>query len=210
MMKRCAMEFVGTFFLTVAISLMANPIAVGLTLMAMIYAGGHISGAHFNPAVSFACLIQNRLSSHHMAKYILAQSLGALLALCFFSFVTEGSFTLDVIPGTPFVAPMLIEALLTMMFVWMYLNMNFGRYKDTVMPGIVLGLTLLAIASSYTGGLFNPAVGIASMVCSMFKDGSSAVMGSVMVYLVGPMLGGLGASFMYDYFKSEQDSFINR
>src|SRR5437762_9823054 len=100
-MKRYLMEAVGTFFLTVAISLIANPIAIGLMLMAMIYVGGHISGAHFNPAISFVCLVQNRLSFESMAKYVIAQILGAFLGLCFFGMITNNSFTLDVIPGSP-------------------------------------------------------------------------------------------------------------
>lgn len=203
-MKRYAMEFVGTFFLTVAISLIANPIVIGLMLMAMIYVGGHISGAHFNPAVSFVCFIQNRLKLADMGIYIIAQSLGAILALCFFMMITNGSFTLDVVPGSPILAPMATEALLVLLFAWVYLTMNLmTRYKDTAIPGVVLGLTLLAIA--FAGGLFNPAVAIASIVCSVIREGSlnAIAMGSVVVYIVGPLLGAFGASFMFDYFKSE-------
>ncbi len=85
MMKRYAMECVGTFFLTVAISFIAHPAAIGLILMAMIYIGGHISGAHFNPAISLVCFLQKRLSLHDMGMYVLAQSLGAALALCIFT-----------------------------------------------------------------------------------------------------------------------------
>lgn len=202
MMKRYAMEFVGTFFLTVAISLIANPIAIGLMLMAMIYVGGHISGAHFNPAISFVCFMQKRLDLVNMAKYAIAQIIGAFFGLCFFGMITNTSFALDVVAGSPIVAPMAIEGLLVLVFAWVYLAMNMmNRYKDTAIPGVVLGLTLLAIASA--GGLFNPAVALASIACDVFKGGAAAGAGSLMVYAVGPMLGACGASFMFDYFKSE-------
>lgn len=202
MMKRYAMEFVGTFFLTVAISLIANPIAIGLMLMAMIYVGGHISGAHFNPAISFVCFMQKRLTLNDMAKYVAAQTLGALLALCFFGMMTQTVFALDIVADSPMLASMALEGLLVLVFAWVYLTMNLmNRYKDTAIPGIVLGLTLLAIAS--TGGLFNPAVALASMVCDICKGADATGMSSVMAYVVGPMIGALGASFMFDYFKSE-------
>lgn len=198
------MEFVGTFFLTVAISLIGNPITIGLMLMAMIYVGGHISGAHFNPAISFACFIQNRIKIDEMFMYIAAQSLGAVLALCFFMMITNNNFTLDMVPGSPIAGPMAIEALMVLVLCWVYLMMNVSnRYKDTAIAGIVIGLTLMAIVSA--GSLFNPAVAIASMACSIIKDGSCGGVTSVMVYIVGPLLGGLAGSFIFDYFKSSEN-----
>jgi len=203
-MKRYAMEFVGTFFLTVAISLIGNPITIGLMLMAMIYVGGHISGAHFNPAISFACFIQNRIKIDEMFMYIAAQSLGAVLALCFFMMITNNNFTLDMVPGSPIAGPMAIEALMVLVLCWVYLMMNVSnRYKDTAIAGIVIGLTLMAIVSA--GSLFNPAVAIASMVCSIIKDGSCGGASSIMVYIVGPLLGGLAGSFVFDYFRSYEN-----
>ncbi len=97
------------------------------------------------------------------------------------------------------IGPMLIEALLVLLFAWVYLTMNFGRHKDTAVPGIVLGLTLLAMA--FAGGLFNPAVALASMVCCIIKEGAFVLMTGVVTYVAGPLLGAFGASFMYDYFK---------
>jgi aquaporin Z len=202
-MKRYVMEFVGTFFLTVAISLIGNPIAIGLMLMAMIYVGGHVSGAHFNPAISFACFVQNRMKAADMGMYIAAQSLGATLALCFFMMITNNSFTLDMVPGSPMFGPMAIEALLVLVLCWVYLTMNVSnRYKDTAIAGFVIGLTLMAIVSA--GSLFNPAVAIASIICNVIKDGGAfGGMSSVVVYIAGPLLGGFAASYMFDYFRSE-------
>jgi glycerol uptake facilitator-like aquaporin len=196
------MEFVGTFFLTVAISLIGNPIAIGLMLMAMIYIGGHVSGAHFNPAISFACLVQNRMRLDETVKYIVAQSLGALLALCFFMMITNNSFTLDMVPGSPLIGPMAIEALLTMVLCWVYLVMNYeNRYKNSMITGFAIGMTLMAIVSA--GSLFNPGVAIGSMACNMVKDGMFGGMGSLLVYIVAPLFGGFAASFMFNYFRSE-------
>lgn len=201
-MKRYAMELVGMFFLTIAISLIGNPIAIGLMLMAMIYAGGHISGGHFNPAISVACLMQNKMDLPETIKYIVAQSLGALLALCFFMMITNNSFTLDMVPGSPLIGPMAIEGLLTLVLCWVYLVMNYdNRYRNSVIPGFAIGLTLMAIVSA--GSLFNPGVAIGSMICNMAKDGMMGGMGSIMVYIIGPVLGGIAASFMFSYFRSE-------
>jgi len=196
------MECVGMFFLTVAISLIGNPIAIGLMLMAMIYIGGHVSGGHFNPAISFACLVHNKMNLVETIKYIAAQSIGALLALCFFMMITNNSFTLDMVPGSPLIGPMAIEGLLTMVLCWIYLVMNYdNRYRNSMIPGFAIGMTLMAIVSA--GSLFNPGVAIASMACGMAKDGMMSGMGSVMVYIVAPLLGGADASFMYGYFKAD-------
>ncbi len=201
-MKRYAMEFVGMFFLTIAISLIGNPIAIGLMLMAMIFVGGHVSGAHFNPAISFACFMQKKMDLAETVKYIVAQSLGALLALCFFMMITNNSFTLDMVPGSPLIGPMMIEGLLTMVLCWVYLVMNYdNRYRNSVIQGFAIGLTLMAIVSA--GSLFNPGVAIGSMVCNLAKDGMMGGMGSVMVYVVAPLIGGAAASFVYSYFKPE-------
>jgi len=180
------------------------PTAIGLMLMAMIYVGGHISGAHFNPAITFACFIQNRIKHPEAAMYIAAQSLGAVLALCFFMMITNNSFVLDMVPGSPIVGPMAIEALMVLVLCWVYLMMNVSnRYKDTAIAGIVIGLTLMAIV--FAGGLFNPAIAIASLACNMIKDGSTGGLSSVMVYIVGPLLGGLAGSFIFDYFRSYEN-----
>lgn len=195
------MEFIGTFFVAMAITLISNPITIGMILMAMIYIGGHVSGAHFNPAVSVACFVRNKLKLVDMGWYILAQSLGACLAIWFFGLITNNPYSIEMVPGNYVVGPMALEGLLILVFCWVYLVMNFGRYKDTNIPGIVIGLTLMAIAAA--GSLFNPAVAIASTACSLIRDGAMGEMGSILVYIVGPVIGATAASFLFGYFKSE-------
>jgi aquaporin Z len=201
-MKRYLMEFVGTFFLAIAISLIGNPIAIGLMLMAMIYVGGHVSGAHFNPAISFAMFMQNRMNIADMGWYIAAQSVGASLALWLFMLVTNNPYMLEMVPGNLVVGPMAMEGLLVLVLCWVYLMMNCtNRYRDTVIQGIVIGLTLMALVSA--GTLCNPAVAIASTLSNVIREGSVGEMGSILVYIVGPLLGAAGASFMFNYFKPQ-------
>src|SRR4030095_9797854 len=201
-MKRYAMEFVGTFFLALAITLTGNPIAIGLMLMAMLYVGGHISGAHFNPAISFACFIQNKLNLIDMGLYVAAQSCGALLALCFFAMITNNSYALEMVPGNYVSGPLSIEALFALVLCWVYLVMNYDiYYKGGVHAGIIIGLTLMGIA--FVGSLFNPAVAIASIGYSFFKEGVCGEVGTIVVYIVGPLLGAVGASFLFGCFKRD-------
>jgi aquaporin Z len=199
-MKRYLMEFIGTFFVAMAITLISNPITIGMMLMAMIYIGGHISGAHFNPAVSFACFVHNKLKLADLGWYIVAQSLGACLAIWFFGLITNNPYSIEMVPGNLVVGPMALEGLLILVLCWVYLVMNFGRHKDSH-PGIVIGLTLMAIAAA--GSLFNPAVAIASTACSLIKDRTIGEMGSILVYIVGPLIGGAVASFLFGYFKTQ-------
>lgn len=201
-MKRYAMEFVGTFFLAVAITLIGNPMGIGLMLMAMVYIGGHISGGHFNPAISFACFVQNRLKLADMGLYVAAQSFGALVALWFFAMITNNVYSLEMVPGNYIAGPLSIEALFTLVLCWVYLAMNYdNRYKNSEHVGLVIGFTLMGIA--FMGSLFNPAVSIASTVYMLFKEGSCGEVGTMIVYIVGPLLGAVGASFLFSYFKRD-------
>src|SRR6187399_3216646 len=82
-MKKYITEFIGTFFLVLIIGLVGGdtaPIAIGSVLMVMIYAGGHISGAHYNPAVTLAVLIRNRISTMDALIYMGSQVLGGVVA----------------------------------------------------------------------------------------------------------------------------------
>ena len=85
-MGRYATEVVGTFFLVFTIGLTAingtplAPLAIGSALMVMVYMGGHISGAHYNPAVSVAILIRGKMPARDLAPYVISQLLGAILA----------------------------------------------------------------------------------------------------------------------------------
>src|ERR1700748_2547550 len=80
-------EFIGTFFLVLVIALTGNAAAIGATLMVMVYAGGHISGAHYNPAVTLAVLVRGRIELREAVGYWISQLLGGLLAAALVSVV---------------------------------------------------------------------------------------------------------------------------
>src|SRR6185436_7498112 len=101
-MKKYITEFIGTFFLVLIIGLVGGdtaPIAIGSVLMVMIYAGGHISGAHYNPAVTLAVLIRHRISAQEAVIYMICQLAGAAVAAAivgiFKELPTEAGQTLD-------------------------------------------------------------------------------------------------------------------
>lgn len=201
-MKRYLMEFIGTFFLTMAISFAGNPIAIGLMLIAMIYVGGHVSGGHFNPAISMACFFAKKISLKEKIAYSVSQSLGACLALLFFMMVTNNVFSLEMGVESSVAGQFAVESLFVIVLCWVYLTMVVGqRYKATPIHGIVMGLTLMAIA--FIGGIFNPAVAIASVCLSIAKTGMMNDITPLLIYVVGPLVGGAVTPFVYDYFNNE-------
>ena len=91
-MNKYLTEFIGTFFLVLVIGLTGNPLAIGSALMVMVYMGGHISGAHYNPAVTIAITMRGKCEGREVAPYIVAQILGAVAAGCVFYALTAGTF----------------------------------------------------------------------------------------------------------------------
>ena len=92
-MNRYITEFIGTFFLVLIIGLTGNPIAIGLGLAVLVYMGAHISGAHYNPAVSLAMMINKKLSPKELGFYILYQLLGAVFATYALYFLGNEDFS---------------------------------------------------------------------------------------------------------------------
>src|SRR6187549_3342666 len=79
-MNKYIVELIGTFFLVITIGLTSNPIAIGFVLTALVYMGGHISGANYNPAVSLAIFMRKKLSAKDLIIYWVFQIIGAILA----------------------------------------------------------------------------------------------------------------------------------
>lgn len=178
----------------------ATAFATGLILMVMIYAVGRFSGAHFNPAVSFAFAIKKDLSWKDFGLYVLFQLLGAFIASLFLGlflgdFTNLAATNLSSALAEPAVfIGLLVEIILTFLFITVILSVTADK-KHEPFVGLVIGLTLTALifaGINYTGAGFNPARSIAPAVL----QGGSAL-SNLWLYIVGPLVGGMLAAFAH-------------
>ena len=170
-MKKFMTEFIGTFFLVLTIGLtvipgnagVIAPLAIGSVLMALVYAGGHISGAHYNPAVTLAVLIRGKCTLSEAPIYLVAQIGGAAAAAFTAQFLVgpgTAAETIDVNKS------LVAELLFT--FALAYVVLNVATAKGTSgnsFYGLAIGFIVMAGAfsvGSISGGAFNPAVAIAA------------------------------------------------
>ncbi len=204
-MQKYVVELVGTFLLVLAISLSANPITIGLMLMALIYAGGHISGGHFNPAVSVGAFMRNRLSVEDLVWYCGSQFLGAFLGLWVFSTVTETIFSPDSpVEISQSILPMCIEVVMSALFVLVVLTVTYHeRYRASAIQGVAIGLSLVAALSTAILGILNPAVAGAAFVWNVVQGGMFVGIAPFLVFVCGPLIGGAVAAASYGYLNNK-------
>lgn len=203
-LRKYTVEFIGAFFLVFTIGMVAfepkaappgfAPIAIGSALMVMIYAGGHISGGHYNPAVTLAVAIRGRCPWGDVPFYMIAQVLGALAAVFVVPIAKGGQPTG---PITPAVVPTLLaEFLFT--FALAYVVLNVATAKNTAGNsnyGLAIGFTVLTGAyavGGISGGAFNPAVATALAAWGAFPTTA------IWMYLVANFLGGALAGFAFN------------
>ena len=206
-MNRYLTEFIGTFFLvlTIGLSVMSGselaPIAIGSSLMVMVYMGGHISGAHYNPAVSVAILMRGEMDSRDFVPYVLAQVMGATAAAGSVLLILGGTFAPAPGADAGVLAVLLSEFLFT--FALALVVLHVATADDTEgndYYGLAIGFTVMTGAfavGGVSGGVFNPAVGIGPiLVDTLAGDGSMA---NLWMYLVGPLLGGTAAAMVFKF-----------
>ena len=194
-------EFIGTFFLVLVVALTGNAAAIGVVLMVMVFAGGHISGAHYNPAVTLAVLVRGKVSSYDAGVYIIVQLLAAIVAALIAKWYVGdmGVVTLD-LNGRVFKA-FVSELLGT--FALAYVVLNVATSKGTTgnsFYGLAIGGTVFAMASTFggvSGGAFNPAVALGATIIKAFA------WKNIWVYLVACFGGGLCAALVFKYINVE-------
>ena len=202
-MKKYVTEFIGTFFLVLTVGLAGGenaPIAIGSALMVMIYAGGHISGGHYNPAVTLGVLVRKRISSSDAAIYMGSQLAGAVVAALiiglFREIPTEAEQTLDTTKA------IVAELLGTFALVYVVLNVATVRANaGNSYFGLAIGFTVMVMAYSlgaYSGGAFNPAVAIGASVFKAFS------WGNIWIYIVGCFGGGAIAAIIFNALNPEE------
>jgi aquaporin Z len=197
-MKKYIVEFIGTFFL-VAGAVLYGAIGASLALMVMIYAGGHISGAHYNPAVTVAMYIRRKISSTEMPGYFAAQLLGAAFAALVGAYIfgIEGTTTNDCSNSLSngIMKTFLAEVIGTFALAYVVLNVATARgTANNSFYGLAIAGTVLAMAvafGQFSGGVFNPAVGfglaIQKSVC--WQD--------LWLFFAAPVLGGALAAYTF-------------
>ena len=209
-MKKYLTEFIGTFFLVLVVSLTANnhfgPIAIGSVLMVMVYAGGHISGGLYNPAVTLAILYRRKIELKEAVIYWIAQIIGGCLA-GFIAMHLSGN-TPGIEPGlgrTSFQAT-LTEVIFTFALAYVVLNVaTHSKTQGNSYFGLAIGFTILVSAFAggpISGGAFNPAVGTGITFAHAIWGGGN--WDHLWIYLVGPIVGGGLAGVVFDYLNPEE------
>jgi len=204
-MKNLITEFIGTFFLAFTVCLTAPtgnplaPLAIGSSLMIMVYMGGHISGGHYNPAVSLAAAIRGALPMAQLVPYWVAQLLGATVAAFIAHFTLGQPFACAPGDGVSAVQALAIEFLFT--FALCLVVLNVATAKKTTgnsYYGLAIGFTIVVAAfagGGISGGAFNPPVGLGPMLMHTLHAGGS--MANAWLYVVGPLLGGVAAALVF-------------
>lgn len=204
-MRKFIVEFIGTFFL-VSGTIFGGAIGASLALMVMIYAGGHISGAHYNPAVTTAMFIRRKVTIAELPGYYIAQLLGATIAaaLIFYVFEREGqNFVCD-----GFLAGTLKTALAEIIgtFALTYVVLNVATAKGTAgnsFYGLAIAATVLAMAwafGKFSGGVFNPAVGLGLTIHK------SMCWENLWMFFVAPVTGSVLAALVFQFVNAADDA----
>ena len=215
-------ELIGTFFLVFTIGMTVinpseymqdmtpdpglpafGPLAIGSVLMVMIFAGGHISGAHYNPAVTLGILLRGKTDIATAAGYWVAQIIGAALAWLAVSALKPA------MPPSPRLATLntgpalLAEFLFTFALVYVVLNVATARETDgNSYFGLAIGFTVMAGAfavGGVSGGAFNPAVAVGASLMNIFA------WGNFWIYLVAELAAGVAAAVAFKFLHSDRE-----
>jgi len=205
-MAKAFTELVGTFFFLTVIALSGGagafgPLAIGLALTAMIYMGGHISGAHYNPAVSFGVFLRKKLSATDLVIYWAAQLGAAILAFTIAYLMTGHSAGIHPGAGVQVLRAVAVETLFTAALVVVILNVAFTKATEgNSYFAVAIGLTIAAaifVGGPISGGAYNPAVGIGATLGSVLYAGGG--WSDLWIYIVGPLAGsaiGVGINYV--------------
>jgi len=208
-------EFIGTFFLVFTVGMTVKspdaaalaPLAIGSALMIMVYAGGHFSGGHYNPAVTLGVTLRGKLTWADAIPYWVAQFVAAVVAAGCVLFI-KSTATGGAEPAAPpttynAAAWFLGEFLFTFALVYVVLNSATAKgTKDNSFYGLAIGFTVMVGAFAVgpvSGGAFNPAVGLGITVMSLVG------FTHLIVYLIADFLGGAAAAFLFNAFDMGGD-----
>jgi MIP family channel proteins len=216
MPRRYLAEFIGTFgivFAPVALSatgelsggdggLLAAALVSGLVVLVMIYALGHISAAHFNPAVTLGFAIAGRFPWRYVLPYWMAEFAGGVTAAALSALLFGAGFGAHV-PSGSLLRAAGVEAVLTFFLMLVIISVATDRRVNGAVPGLAIGLTVVfdvLIGGPVTGGSMNPA---RSLGPNLFAGG--ATLSQYWVYVVGPVLGAVTAARVYEALRGGEE-----
>ena len=204
-MIRFLTEFIGTFFLVLTVGLVIllgaplGAIAIGSVLMVMVYMGGPVSGAHYNPAVSLAAGFAGKLAKRELLPYWLSQLAGGVAGALVARAIAGGTFAPAPADEASGFAALLVEILFTFALCLVVLNTAMSpKTKGNSYYGLAIGFTVLVgvvAGGPISGGAFNPAVGVGPiLVHAVAADGGYS---DLLLYIVGPLVGGFLAAIVF-------------
>jgi aquaporin Z len=208
-MNKYIAEFIGTFFLVLTVGCtiipgaagVIAPLAIGAALMVMVFATGHISGGHLNPAVTLAVFLRGKCPAKDVIPYWIAQVVAAVAAAFAAMFLWGKNGTPMVITNVPvaFVAEFLFT------FALAFVVLNVATAKGTVnnsFYGLAIGMTVMVGAFSVgaiSGGAFNPAVAVGVGVMKLVS------MSQIWIHIVADLAGGAVAAFIFTVVNPGED-----
>jgi aquaporin Z len=170
------------------------PLAIGAALMVMIFAGGHISGAHYNPAVTLGVLIRGKVKPADVVPYMIAQVGGAALAGLVVKFLRAGAAVTPIAPNMA--AALLAEFLFTFALVYVVLNAATAEgTSGNSFYGLAIGMTVMTGAfavGDISGGAFNPAVAVGISILGISS------WANIWIYLIANFAAGAVAAFVFN------------
>ena len=231
LLKKACAEFIGTFtlvFIACGVagatggSLVATSLAFGLTIVAMAYSVGRVSGCHINPAVSLGCLFTKRMSVKDFFVYVCAQILGgfagAMLVFGIFKMAKVAipgnacnyavGYGVNGLTAGGVIGALLTEIVLTCIFVYAILNVTDEKAGTGKIAGIVIGLThtlVHLIGINLTGTSVNPARSIATALSDLIYNGATASLAQVWMFIVAPLAGAVLAGVLYNLLNTEKN-----
>lgn len=201
-MNKLITEFIGTFFLAVTVATAAvlggstfAAFAIASVLMVMVYAGGHVSGAHYNPAVTLAVTLRGKAEMKDMAPYIIVQLLAAVAAAFVAKQILPPEKAIEALAFQSSTPVILSELLYT--FALAYVVLNVATAKSTAnnsFYGLAIGFTVLVGAitvGGISGGAFNPAVTTLLIVMGKLKAADS------WMHFLPQIIGAIAAAFVF-------------
>jgi aquaporin Z len=202
MVRKLVIEFIGTFFLVLTIGSVVlepgagtmAPVAIGAALMVLVYAGGHISGAHYNPAVSLAVMLRGRATATELVGYWVVQVSAAVVAALAVGVLKPDTTTVAIAP--PVAAALIAELLFTFALAFVVLNVATTRGTEgNSYYGLAIGFTVLTGAfavGNISGGAFNPAVAVGLITMGLVEASS------IWIYLVANFGGAAIAALVFN------------